>query len=830
MRYFCALTFASLLSAAPGVCADGPFVTDLGLLPGDFLIAPATDSQQDVSAARGGAVTLVAWSDYRARSASSQAVQSDGDIFGIRLDASGAPIDPAPFLIAGGMGLQRVPVVAWNGQAWLVAYTSQDPVGGYYEDRLRAVRVSASGQVLDTTPILFPTSALAPSSIGLNISGLAGQWLVTRCVYHADGYGTFLAGQRIDGAGQLIDANPVMLIDWVYGSTRTLVSGNEYLVAGQDWYDSSLAKARRITSSLQPIAAPFTVPSLNIATSGTEYYVAWIANYTDLVGSRVTQSGTLLTPSGTMLVPNFYGDLTMAHDGANWWIAWSLSSTAKTMRISPAGAVLDPGGVLLPIIVTGNVTSLYSPQLIARTGGGVMFMWSDLRAANGYDSNAFVLPVSGANSPGNERCVSLSSKNQRASDLAAGPSGRCAVAFVSEAAYDDRVLVHLLTPGGVPVSAEPIEVYRGVGVGRAAIAWNGAVYMVAWDATDAATNATTIKVRRMTGVGAFIDAAPIDVMPGFNPDIDALGDDFLVACARYATYPQFIDLWARRIDGPTGAFIDPGPVGLAGGYYTGYTRVRNDGTNWWVASSTMWTHDSSQGDAVYALVPPTGTPSPVRNPTPFSGGSGDLDVAYSGGKYLFVWRNNSLSNANNYIAGRIMNPDGTFPGGAFVIAEATGRQLRPTVGWDGLSFVVLWEDQRNQGSFFDARTDIFAARVSESGMVLDSAGIPVVRGIEGDAGPALLCSPTKTLVSSTRFTLGPSLDSYRIGLSTLAAPPPPCPGDFTGDRAVTTQDLAVLLGSFGLVVTPNTAGDMDGNGMVNTADLLALLGSFGLAC
>ncbi|MFM9957996.1 MAG: hypothetical protein ACKVZJ_07955 [Phycisphaerales bacterium] len=825
-------SFATATLAAVGsVRADAPGVINLGLLPGDTIVAPAVNSQSDITIAKGGSTFLVAWTDYRGRSAGGQAVQSDGDIFAVRLDSAGNAIDPSPFMVAGGMGLQRRPVVAWNGSNWMVLYISEDPTTGYFEDRIRAVRVSPAGAVLDPVPISFPPSQFSPDSIGLNLTGQNGNWLVTRCIYHSDGYGTFLAGQRLDASGTLLDTTPVTLIDWVYGTTRAIASNGEYLVAGPTWNDSAVIAARRIGLNGQPIAAAFPVPSLNIAANGTEYYVAWIKDYTNLVGSRMTPTGTLLNPAGTALFSNFSGDVSMTHDGTNWWLAWTVANFARTMRVSPAGAVLDPGGVALPITITGNVNNIYTPALVGRPGGGAMFTWHDMRAAAGSDANAYALPLTPSNTAGTERCISTGTTNQRTSDVSDGPGGTAAVVFVSEAANDDRVLVHLLNGTGVPVSPEPIEVFRGPTVGRASIAWNGSVFMVTWDSGVSGLTPTQIMARRLAPGGSFIDAVPFNVMPGFNPDVGALGDDFLFAASRYGTYPQYIDLWGRRYDGATGTFTDASSVYLAGLYVTGYNRVRSDGANWIVTSGSMWSHDSSQGDAIYVTVPPSGAPAAARNPTPYAGGSGDLDIAFSGSKYLFVWRNNTLSNANNFIAGRIMNPDGTFATGAFTIAEAAGRQLRPTVGWNGDEFIVAWEDQRNQAAFFDARTDVFSTRVSEAGVVSDPAGIGVVCGTEGDLGPALLAtSDGRTLISTTRFTLSSPIDSYRVGLSVLAMPSVLCTGDFSGDRAVNTDDLVLLLAGFGHSVEPRTNGDMTGDGVVNTNDLAAFLAAFGSAC
>jgi hypothetical protein len=847
MTGFKMASFSGLLvAAAAAVAGAQPMpVTEIGLLPGDMTVHWATNSQQDHSIAQGDSQTLVVWSDYRGRSSGSQTIQSDGDIFGIRLDPEGVAIDAVPFVIAGGMGLQRYPTVAWNGENWLVLYQSQDPVGGYFETQLRAVRVSPAGQVLDAVPILLPPTQFTPSTIGMTVAGQGGQWLITRCVYHDSGYGTYLAGQRIDAGGQLLDSAPLMLNDWVYGQTRIVVYDGEYLVVGPDWYNSATIKARRIGLDGQPIGASFTVPGMTIASDGGEYYVTWIANCTNIVGSRMTSTGTLLNPAGTVLCADpsvGYYHTNLAHDGTNWWFEWGAADTLHTMRISPSGTVLDPGGVPLPIEIGGSVNQAYGAQLAPRSGGGVLVAWYDLRVAAGYDANVFVLPVSAVNEPDAEVCASTGTASQRHPDLSPGPGNAAAVVFVSEAANDDCVLVHFLDASGqTPANSAPIEVYCGPTVGRAGMAFNGALYLIAFDVGASGLSPTQIKARRMNLDGSFLDAQAFDVMPGFNADVEALGENFLVAGARVAAYPQFIDLFASRIDGPTGALLD-GPVGLLlhGGYVSGAPRVRTDGIQWLVAAHSMWSHDSSQGDAILAEVPATGPPSPAFNPTPAAGGSGDLDIAFSGSKYMLVWRMNSLSNANNYIAGRIMNVDGTFPPGYFTIAEAAGRQLRPTVAWDGNTFIVAWDDQRNQQAFFDARTDVFGTRVSEDGQVLDPAGFAIQSGPDGEASAAILPRPDGvSFVASTRFVTSAPFDSYRIGLTVLGEPAvEPCEdtadcadADLDGVRDSNCTSYACVAGS--CLETFVGFGDMGGefgacapDGAVDANDLFHALNCF----
>ena len=351
---------------------------------------------------------------------------------------------------------------------------------------------------------MIPPTQFSPDTIGLQVAGLNGQWLVTRCVYHNDGFGTFLGGQRISGAGVVLDVAPVVLNDWVYGQTRTLIANGEYLVVGPDWNTSTTIKARRIAANAQPIGASFNVPSLNIASNGSEHYVTWVSGFVNLVGSRMTLTGTLLSPGGTMLVPDFgqYNLATLSHDGGQWWLVWGAADQLRTMRIDAAGSVLDAGGGgLMPIVIGGHINNAYRPTLLPRTGGGVNLMWYDQRIALGYDSNVFALPVSAANVPGAERCLSTSTRNQRAAELATGPGGVTAAAFVSELANDRRVVVHLLSASGNATTAEPIVVHSAPTIGRVGIAWNGSVYMVVWDEGASGLTPTQVRMRRIDADG-----------------------------------------------------------------------------------------------------------------------------------------------------------------------------------------------------------------------------------------------------------------------------------------------------------------------------------------
>jgi hypothetical protein len=101
---------------------------------------------------------LAVWSDKRSYPAVNSLYyefETAHDIYAMRLDASGNPIDAVPFVITQEAASQDNPQVVWNGTNWLVLFESYDlsGTGFYYQKSLEGVRVSPAGQVLDLVPI-----------------------------------------------------------------------------------------------------------------------------------------------------------------------------------------------------------------------------------------------------------------------------------------------------------------------------------------------------------------------------------------------------------------------------------------------------------------------------------------------------------------------------------------------------------------------------------------------------------------------------------------------------------------------------------------------------
>ncbi|MCY1022017.1 MYXO-CTERM sorting domain-containing protein [Pyxidicoccus sp. MSG2] len=97
---------------------------------------------------------------------------------------------------------------------------------------------------------------------------------------------------------------------------------------------------------------------------------------------------------------------------------------------------------------------------------------------------------------------------------------------------------------------------------------------------------------------------------------------------------------------------------------------------------------------------------------------GGADVAWGGGVYLVVWDDDRNGNTDIYAAR--VTPDGTVldPGG-IALTTAVNAQKNPAVAFDGTRFFVVWEDARV------CCDDVYGARVDPDGTVLDPQGFLV---------------------------------------------------------------------------------------------------------
>jgi hypothetical protein len=102
--------------------------------------------------------------------------------------------------------------------------------------------------------------------------------------------------------------------------------------------------------------------------------------------------------------------------------------------------------------------------------------------------------------------------------------------------------------------------------------------------------------------------------------------------------------------------------------------------------------------------------------------------------WLVAWRDghtNALEAdiwcARVHVAGKTLDPAG------IKVCTAADNQERPAVASDGKNFLVVWEDFRNGKDY-----DVYAARVSSNGQVLDPDGFLVAGGAHNQCHPVVV--------------------------------------------------------------------------------------------
>lgn len=106
-------------------------------------------------------------------------------------------------------------------------------------------------------------------------------------------------------------------------------------------------------------------------------------------------------------------------------------------------------------------------------------------------------------------------------------------------------------------------------------------------------------------------------------------------------------------------------------------------------------------------------------------------VAWNGRVFFAVWMQERPEMGWDVVGSRIA-PDGRVidPRG-IIVGGGTGDQSRPAVAWNGRAFVVTWMNARGD------ETDVAAARVDETGRVLDPAAIAISTAAGEQGYPAV---------------------------------------------------------------------------------------------
>jgi len=116
------------------------------------------------------------------------------------------------------------------------------------------------------------------------------------------------------------------------------------------------------------------------------------------------------------------------------------------------------------------------------------------------------------------------------------------------------------------------------------------------------------------------------------------------------------------------------------------------------------------------------------------------DVDFDGTNFLVVWEHwghdDDIYGCRVSMTGEVLDEDG------FIISNAKKDQENPAIAFDGNNYLIVWEDNRNNDT-----SDIYAARVTPMGVVLDSTGIPICTAQGYQECPSVVFDGTNFIIT-----------------------------------------------------------------------------------
>ncbi|MEO0095719.1 MAG: T9SS type A sorting domain-containing protein [candidate division WOR-3 bacterium] len=269
--------------------------------------------------------------------------------------------------------------------------------------------------------------------------------------------------------------------------------------------------------------------------------------------------------------------------------------------------------------------------------------------------------------------------------------------------------------------------------GLASVAFGGTNYLVVWEDYRNGSS-PMIYGARVAQDGTVLDNAGIFISPGTpgaqRPSVAFDGTNYLVVWQDSRSGST--DIYGARVT-TSGVLLDT--LGIPISVLLGRQEdasVAFDGTNYLV----VWSDDrDSPWPDIYGarvttdgvVLDPQGIP--ISTATEWQALP---SVSFGGTNYLVVWDDCRNENDWNIYGARVTTDGVVLDPQGIPISTAVQLQHSTSVAFDGTNYLVVWEDERS-GTY----SDIYGARVSQNGTVLDPQGIPISTQPDNQRTPAV---------------------------------------------------------------------------------------------
>ncbi|UCF81124.1 MAG: hypothetical protein JSV08_01490 [Acidobacteriota bacterium] len=790
--------YGARVRASDGMLLDGPPDT------GGIAVSTAVGNQGWPSVASNGTDYFVAWSDDRSG--------SGYDIYGTRVTSAGIVLDPSGIAVSTAGGSQWKPSVASNGTDYIVVWGDYRS-GTNYD--IYGARVNSAGTVLDPTPTDIAVSTAVDRQYYPSVASNGTDYFVAWSDERNDGgcqCNTDIYGARVRASdGYLHDGPPdtggIAVSTAVGDQERPSVAsdGTDYFVAWRDYrsgvdYDIYGTRVASDGTVLDPTPTDIAVSTAtnhqmypSVASNGTNYFVAWEdqrngSTNRDVYGARVTLAGAVpddpLVGIAVSTAANHQYEPSVASDGSDYFVAWydrrsGTNNDIYGARVTSAGAV--PDDPLVGIAVSTAATDQRYPS-VASNGTDYFVAWEDWRNGS-TNRDVYGARVTSAGAVPDDTlvgiAVSTAANNQRLPSVASNGTDYFVVwqDYRSGTGYSDIYGTRVTSAGAVP--DDPLV---GIAVSTSAseqrfpsVASNGTDYFVVWE--DYREGPADIYGARVTAAGVVLDASGIAVSTAVSDQEDlsvaSNGTDYFVAWRDYRSGTGY-DIYGTRVTS-AGAVPDDPLVGIAVSTAASSQRfpsVASDGTDYFVVWEDRRYWATTKYDIYGTRV--RASDGWLLDGPPDTGGIAVSTAANSqyspsaasnGTDYFVVWEDyrdgpGNLYGARVTAAGVVLDTSG------IAVSTAAWDQEWPSVASNGTDYFAAWRDYRNDAGCF-CNPDIYGTRVTSDGMVLDAAGIAVSTAANWQVDPSVASNEADYFVVWMDGRSGTDYDIYGARVTSL---------------------------------------------------------------
>lgn len=588
---------------------------------------------------------LACWGDDR-----DPAVTS---LYCARFTPAGNVLDPSGIHVTPTAKHRTRPRVAFDGVNYLVVWEDYTFVQAAAGVDVRGARVTTAGAVLD--PDGFVIAGTSNDELEPSVSFNGTNYLVAWTDY--DGVERDVLAARVSPAGMVLDANPIVVCNLANSQMQTDMAsdGTNFLVAWRDYRNSTF-----------------------------EAYTARIAN-----------DGTVLDPMGVKMNVASGGNEPGVAFGTNTYlVTWTDNSTIYARRVDPSTG--QPQGSVITVAFISAGASRFSPKP-AFYNGNYFIGWSEssnITGGTGQFIGSWVNESTGVVASPSKVSMLPGGAAVNGFEVIAHPGGfvgvACNTVVCKGVSFGDP------NPGSFPSFVVNLVSNTESGV---AVEYDGTRWLVAW--TDSRGAHDGIFAVRVDAQGNVLDPSAIEVSNPIN------GRDFSeVALATNGSTFYLVwvesslsigtDIRGARLDGATGAVLDPTALTIETVGTLSTPRIAFDGVNYFAVWKSSLEIKGNQLSGV------TGLPTKASAVTVTgSGTNGDPDIAFGAGVYLVAWERSTDARFTRVdTTGAVIDPAPT-------VLAANGTDV--AVAFGAGEFLIGWD-----------HGNIEATRVTPAGAVLDA--------------------------------------------------------------------------------------------------------------